>query len=86
MYASVEMLLKFCAENFSSNCTGTFLRQKCGQAHTPRICNEEIWHWRSRYFTRSLCTATIQFASVNLSTTIFPEFMRDDVRAGRNVR
>jgi hypothetical protein len=52
MYGSVEMLLKFCAENFPFEFTGQESREKSIAAHTHLSFKLEISHWRSRYFTR----------------------------------
>src|SRR6476661_9336868 len=74
MYASVEMLLKFCAANCSFNCTGPRIREKRGPAHTPDFCKEEKTHWRSRHFTQPLPAVRIHFALVEFSPTISPIF------------
>jgi hypothetical protein len=76
MYASVEMLLKFCAENFSFKCTGENIREKSAHAHTPRFCNEEISHWHPRYFTRVASVDRIHLALVDFSNNFFPFFSR----------
>ncbi len=85
MYASVEMLLKFCAENFSFNCTGARIREKRGQAHTWPFCNEEKQRWRSRHFTQPLFTARIHFALVDFSPTILLTFARQSSRCQERV-
>src|SRR5438874_1102676 len=77
MYASVEMLLKFYAENFSSECTGSRTRGKSTHAHTACFCNEEISHWLSRYFTRPSSADRIHFALVDFSTKIFIKLAAD---------
>jgi len=70
MYASVEMLLKFCAENFSFKCTGTKSRVNSCPAHPRHFCKVENSHWLSRHFTRRVRTDRIQFALVHFSTNI----------------
>jgi hypothetical protein len=76
MYASVEMLLKFCAENFSFECTGENIREKSAHAHTPSFCKVEISHWHPRYFTRVASADRIHLALVDFSNKIFPFFSR----------
>ena len=85
MYASVEMLLKFCAEKFSFNCTGPRIREKCGPARTSQFCKEEKSRWRSRHFTQPLPAIRIHFALVQFHQQFF-QFLRGGFRAGRNVR
>jgi hypothetical protein len=70
MYGSVEMLLKFCAANFSSECTASRIREKQAQAHTSRFGKKEISRWHSRYLPRSTPTDRIHLALVNFSTKI----------------
>jgi hypothetical protein len=65
MYASVEMLLKFYAENFFSDCTGRKSRAKSSTAQTRGFGKAEISHWLSRHFTRTLLADSIQFALVD---------------------
>jgi hypothetical protein len=86
MYASVEMLLNFYAANFFSECIVAPVRKKRGHAYTPDFCNEEIWHWRSRYFTQPHSVDRIHFALVNNSTKIIPIFLRCYRAAGRNAQ
>jgi hypothetical protein len=71
MYASVEMLLKFCAEKFSSECTARQPREKSSAAHTFNFCKVENSHWLSRYFTHWVPPDRIQFALVDSSTDKF---------------
>ncbi len=71
MYASVEMLLKFCAEKFSSECTGRKSREKSGEAHTFRFCKVQNSHWLSCHFTQWVPPDRIQFALVDSSTDKF---------------
>jgi hypothetical protein len=68
MYASVEMLLKFCAENFFFKSTGHQVRAKRESAQTPPICNEENSRWLRRHFTRKRSADRIQFALLDSST------------------
>ena len=70
MYGSVEMLLKFCAEKFSSECTGPRSREKSVQAHTPRFCNQEIYHLHLRYLPQRTSADRIHLAPVKFSTKI----------------
>ncbi len=86
MYGSVEMLLKFCAENFSSECTAPRSREKSVQAHTLRFCNQEISRLHLRYLPRRTSADRIHLALVNFSTKIFLVFSAAAAGAGRNVR
>jgi len=86
MYGSVEMLLKFCAENSSSECADANIREKSAHAHTLGFCNREISHWHSRYFTRGPSVDRIHLALVDFSTNFFPFFSRRHSALVRNVR
>ena len=68
MYASVEMLLKFCAANFPSEFTSENPREKSGAAHTARSFKPKISHWLSRHFTHVACDDRIHSALVDSST------------------
>jgi hypothetical protein len=68
MYASVEMLLKFCAVNFFSEFRDEELRKKCGAAHTADSFKLKIPHWLSRHFTRVTLDDRIHSALVDFST------------------
>ncbi len=68
MYASVEMLLKFCAEKFSSESTGEKPRKKSGSAHTQLSFKLKISHWLLRHFTRAQRDDRIHSALVKFST------------------
>jgi hypothetical protein len=46
MYGSVEMLLKFCAENFQFRFTGQKSREKSAPAHASFSFKLKISHWR----------------------------------------
>jgi hypothetical protein len=46
MYGSVEMLLKFYAENFAFESTGQESREKSTPAHAPFSFKLKIPHWR----------------------------------------
>ena len=54
MYGSVEMLLKFYAENFPFEFTGQESREKSIPAHARISFKLKISHWRRRYFTRAV--------------------------------
>jgi two-component system, OmpR family, response regulator CpxR len=86
MYASVEMLLKFCVENFRFKCTDGKLRAKRGCAQTPPICNEENLRWLRRHFTRDGSADRIQFALVDFSAENCEIFRARSVRALRKAR
>jgi two-component system response regulator CpxR len=75
MYASVEMLLKFYAENFPSKCTAQKLHETRGAAHTLTFCKVENSHWLSRHFTQRVPPGRIHFALVDSPIRKF-EFFR----------
>jgi hypothetical protein len=62
------MLLKFYAENFSSESTGNEGRTKSGSAHIVASFKLKISHWLSRYFTRAVLDDRIHSALVDFST------------------
>jgi hypothetical protein len=68
MYGSVEMLLKLCAANFSSERTASRSRQKSAQAHTPSFCNKENSRLHLRYLRGRNSADRIHLAPVNFST------------------
>lgn len=74
MYGSVEMLLKFYAENFPFKFTGQDCREKSIPAHARFSFKLKISHWRRRYFTRLARGDRIQFALVDSSSTFFNFF------------
>jgi len=86
MYGSVEMLLKFCAEKFSSECTASRIREKQAQAHTSRFGNKEISRLHSRYLPHRASADRIHLALVDYSTKFFPIFAAARGRVGRNAR
>jgi hypothetical protein len=71
MYGSVEMLLKFCAGNFSSEPTTSRIREKPAPAHTRRFGKKEISRLHSGYLPRCTSADRIHLALVNFSTKIF---------------
>src|SRR5438128_11991898 len=71
MYASVEMLLKFCVENFFSECACEKSRAKSTPAHIWNSFKLNFSHWRLRHFTRTSCDDRIHSALVDFSTTKF---------------
>ena len=64
MYGSVEMLLKFCAENFPFEFTGHESREKSIPAHASFSFKLKISHCLSRYFTRVSANDRIHSALV----------------------
>ena len=76
MYGSVEMLLKFYAGNFSSECTASRSRQKSAQAHTLPFCNKENSRLHLRYLRGRNSADRIHLALVNFSSKIFLIFSR----------
>lgn len=74
MYGSVEMLLKFYAENFPFELTGRESREKSVSAHAHFSFKLKISHWRWRYFTRAFPNDRIHFALVESSSTILKFF------------
>lgn len=68
MYVSVEMLLKFYAENFPSESTGSKHRKKSGSAHIITSFKLKISRWLSRYFTHASLDDRIHSALVDFST------------------
>ncbi len=71
MYGSVEMLLKFYVENFSSERTDSRSREKSVHAHTLCFCNKEISRLHLRYLPQRTRADRIHLALVNFSTKIF---------------
>ena len=86
MYGSVEMLLKFCAANFFSECAASRIREKQGHAHTSRFGNKEISRLHSRYLPRRASADRIHLALVNFSTKIVLIFLQRQRCVSRNVR
>jgi len=66
MYGSVEMLLKFYAENFPFEFTGQESRRKSSPAHARSSFKLKVSHWRSRYFTRAAPGDRIHSALVEI--------------------
>jgi CheY-like chemotaxis protein len=66
MYGSVEMLLKFCAENFPFKFTGQESRRKSSPAHATVSFKRRISRWRLRYFTRAASGDRIHSALVEI--------------------
>jgi hypothetical protein len=66
MCGSVEMLLKFCAENFPFEFTGYKSRRKSSPAHATVSFKLKISRWRSRYFTRAAPGDRIHSALVEI--------------------
>jgi len=81
MYGSVEMLLKFYAENFHFRFTGQESREKPSPAHARFSFKLKISHWRSRYFTRIAPNDRIHSALVETSSTILKFFAEQFFRA-----
>jgi hypothetical protein len=81
MYGSVEMLLKFCAENFHFRFTGQEYREKSIPAHASFSFKLKISHWRPRYFTRVSPSDRIHSALVETSSTILKFFAGQFSRA-----
>jgi hypothetical protein len=67
MYASVEMLLKFFAENFPSESKAAEVGEKPGAAQSSQFCNREYSHWRPRHFTHTWIADRIHFALIETS-------------------
>jgi hypothetical protein len=80
MYGSVEMLLKFYAENFHFRFTGQESREKPTPAHARFTFKLKISHWRLRYFTRTAPNDRIHSALVETSSTIL-KFSRNSFSA-----
>ena len=76
MYGSVEMLLKFCAENFAFKFTGQESREKSRVAHAMISFKPKLSHWRSRHFTRIASGDRIHSALLDFSTNKFLNFSR----------
>ena len=76
MYGSVEMLLKFYAENFPFEFTGQESREKSGSAHARSSFKLKISHWRSRYFTRVSPNDRIHSALVEIFINKILEIFR----------
>ena len=76
MYGSVEMLLKFCAENFPFEFTGQESREKSTPAQTRCSFKLKISHWRSRHFTRALSDDRIHSALVEIINQYFLKLFR----------
>jgi two-component system, OmpR family, response regulator CpxR len=93
MYGSVEMLLKFYAENFHFRFTGQESREKPSPAHARFSFKLKLSHWRSRYFTRVSPNGRIHFALVESSSTIlnffaeqfFPRFLERSMKPKRTI-
>jgi hypothetical protein len=81
MYGSVEMLLKFCVENFHFEFTVQESREKSTPAHARFSFKLKISHWRSRYFTRVSPDDRIHSALVDSSSTILKFFAESFFRA-----
>ena len=81
MYGSVEMLLKFYAENFSFKSTGQESREKSRVAHAMTSFKPEISHWRSRHFTGVVSDDRIHSALLDFSTDKFLNFLRGSFHA-----
>jgi hypothetical protein len=86
MYGSVEMLLKFYAENFSFKFTGQESRAKSRVAHAMTSFKPKLSHWRSRHFTRVASDDRIHSALLDFSTNKFLNFSRDNFHATREGR
>ena len=76
MYGSVEMLLKFYAENFPFEFTGRESREKSIPAHASFSFKLKISHWRPGYFTRVAPDDRIHSALVEIFINIL-NFSRD---------
>jgi hypothetical protein len=74
MCGSVEMLLKFCAENFPFEFTGYKSRRKSSPAHATVSFKLKISRWRSRYFTRAAPGDRIHSALVEIFNQILKIF------------
>jgi two-component system, OmpR family, response regulator CpxR len=74
MYGSVEMLLKFYAENFPFEFTGRESREKSIAAHASLSFKLKISHWRPRYFTRVAPDDRIHSALVEIFINILKCF------------
>ena len=74
MYGSVEMLLKFYAENFPFEFTGRESRDKSIPAHTSFSFKLKISHWRPRYFTGVASDDRIHSAPVEIFINILKFF------------
>jgi hypothetical protein len=79
MYGSVEMLLKFYAENFPFEFTGQESRENSIAAHARSSFNLKIWHWRRRYFTRTVRDDRIHSALVEILIHKFLKIFRVSV-------
>ena len=81
MYGSVEMLLKFYAENFPFKFTDQESREKSRVAHAITSFKVKISHWRSRHFTRAASDDRIHSALLDFSTNKFLNFSRGNFHA-----
>lgn len=78
MYGSVEMLLKFYAENFPFEFTAVKSREKPIAAHARLSFKLKISHWRPRYFTRVSRNDRIHSAPVEIFINKFLNFSRSN--------
>ncbi len=79
MYGSVEMLLKFYAENFHFKFTRQKSRRKSIPAHTTASFKLKISHWRSRHFTHAAANDRIHSALLEIINYKFLKIFRVEV-------